>query len=186
MKNPCSLPSALLCALFALTLTACRGGNAQTPSAHPRPAGELPAAQLASKFGGRAPRPCPAIKHPPSEAEAAVLVQCTMEGPYADEETFLTDVKIKLNGSRPFEMTYAHNDGVLTDVDTRTTIYLITGYAKTYTCGDGAWHPGTNCVMQEMIDATGSCWRTNYGEYRCQMWNSGTGWHPNLPPPSGY
>ncbi len=79
-----------------------------------------------------APRPCPAITHKPSDAEAAILAQCTMEGPFGDTETLLTDVKAHIAGP-PFGVgTQNRFDGRMKDVD-RADVLTLTGYAKNYT-----------------------------------------------------
>ena len=38
-----------------------------------------PAPQLSPRFGSRPPRQCPVITSPPTSAQAATLVQCTMD-----------------------------------------------------------------------------------------------------------
>jgi len=56
-------------------VVACQVGGSQTDSTHPRPSTEPDANMLVQRYGGRAPRPCPAIHHKPSDAEAAVLAR---------------------------------------------------------------------------------------------------------------
>lgn len=138
--------------------------GADPHSAHPRPPAEPSAATLVQQYGGRAPRPCPAITHWPSDAEAAVLAQCTMEGLFGDTETLLTDVRVRLKA------------------DALTLI----GHAKHYACGAQSFSPGRNCTMTEMPNSPGACWKTDYGEYRCNFVNAGEGYHPFVPPPTGY
>jgi hypothetical protein len=84
--------------LMMCGLAACQVSGGQTLSAHPRPATDPDGNTLVRQFGGRAPRPCPAVRHKPSDAEAAILAQCTMEGPFGTIETLLTDVKVHITG----------------------------------------------------------------------------------------
>lgn len=181
--------------MFVATLTlgslvACKSSTGQTASFHPRPATDPPAATLVQQYGGRAPRPCPAITHKPSDAEAAILAQCTMEGPFGDTETLLTDVQVHITGSRQFSKNsagvYTGSDNNRKDIDNRADVLTLTGYAKSYACGVQSFSPGKNCIMVEMPDSPGACWKTTYGEYRCNFVNGGVGYHPFLPPPTTY
>jgi len=100
-------------------MVACEVGGSQTNSKHPRPSSEPDPNLLIQQYGGRSPRPCPAIHHKPSESEAAVLAQCTMEGPFGSTETLLTGVQIHITGSHRFftDITGAYNPAG--DDDTR-------------------------------------------------------------------
>jgi hypothetical protein len=72
------------------------------------------------------------------------------------------------------------------DVDNRADVLTVTGYAKQHACGVQSFSPGKNCVITEMPDSPGVCWKTNYGEYRCSFVNVGVGYHPDSPPPTAY
>ena len=172
---------ALACALLAV-IASCGAGGAGTPSAHPRPAAEASPETLVNQFGGRPPRPCPAIRSKPSDAEAGILAQCTMEGPFGTIESLLTDVKVHITGSRKFGV----SDDNRKDIDNTAPVYTLIGYAKSYACGAQSFSPGRNCTMVEMPNSPGACWRTNYGEFRCDFVNVGVGYHPFLPPPTSY
>ena len=176
----------LLATLTSSTLVACRASGAQTTSAHPRPAGEQDANLLVHRFGGRPPRPCPAILHKPTDDEAAILVQCTMEQQAFDIINLMTDVRVHINGSRHFSAEYGSQDINLPDADNTSDVFTLIGYAKQYACMDQSNNPGKNCVMSEMPNSQGTCWKTNYGEYRCAMLNGGVGYFPNTPPPNRY
>ena len=178
--------SVLACALTIWPLAGCRSSDGQTASVHPRPDGEPDGASLVQRFGGRPPRPCPAIKHTPSDAEASVLVQCTMERPAFDIVNLMSDVKVHITGSRHFSADYRSQDINLPDADNTSDVLTLIGYAKQYACGDQAGDVGKNCVMSEMPNSQGTCWKTNYGEYRCAMLNGGVGFYPNTPPPTAY
>ena len=181
LPTPQCFWGALACAAIAVTVS-CSAGGADTSSAHPRPSTEGSPESLVQQFGGRPPRPCPAIRGKPSDAEAAILAQCTMEGPFGTIETLLTDVKVHITGSRKF----AVQDDYRKDIDQTAPVYTLTGYAKSYACGVQSFSPGKNCTMAEMPDSPGACWRTNYGEFRCNFVNVGVGYHPFVPPPTTY
>ena len=172
----------LVASLVIVGLVACRLHGTDAPSARPRPGVEPGAVALVQIFGGRAPRPCSAITHPPSDAEAAILAQCTMEGAFGDTETLLTDVSVHITGSRPF----ATGDANKKDIDNKAELLTITGYAKQYACGAQSFSPGKNCTMTEMPGSPGVCWKTTYGEFRCSLVSTGAGYHPFVPPPATY
>jgi hypothetical protein len=88
-----------------------------------------------------------------------------MEGPSGDAETLLTDVRVHID---------------------RADALTLTGYAKQYSCGAQSFSPGKNCTMTGMPNSRGACWKTDYGEYRCNFANAGTGYHPFVPPPTAY
>lgn len=182
--------SALACGLAVFTLAGCQASRGQTPSVHPRPATEPPPNVLVQHFGGRAPRPCPAIRRKPSDEEAAILVQCSMEGPFGAIETLLTNVKVHITGSRKFSTNsaglYDAEDNNRQDIDNRELLYTLVGYARQYACGEQSFSPGKNCTMTEMPNSPGACYKTIYGEYRCNFENVGVGYHPFLPPPTTY
>jgi len=187
--HPATLP-VLLAGFTFWTLAGCCKSNGQTASIHPRPTIEPGASALVQHFGGRPPRPCPAIKQMPSDQEATILAQCTMEGPFGTIETLLTDVRVHIAGSRKFSTNsagvYDGQDNNRQDIDNREVVYTLTGYAKQYACGEQSFMPGKNCTMTEMPNSPGACWKTYYGEYRCNFVNVGVGYHPFQPPPTTY
>jgi len=135
-------------------------------------------------FGGRPPRVCPNISHPPSAAEAAVLVQCSTEGAFGTIEVLMTSVQVQMLGSRAFDI---HQDQWAPSVDTRTRMYLLKGSAQNYTCSRKIdMPPGQNCHIQQYHDAPGACWKTTGGPYRCGLQGGTTGFVVNQPPPNGY
>jgi hypothetical protein len=135
-------------------------------------------------FGGRDPRQCPVITHPPSTAEATALVQCSTEGPFGTIEVLLTNVKVQVLAARSFDI---HQDQWAPSIDTRTQMYLIKVNAQYYACSrkiDAA--PGQNCIIEQYHDNSGFCWRTTSGVYRCGVQGSAVGFVVNKPPPTNY
>jgi len=171
-------------------VVACQAGGSQTVSAHPRPSAEPDANILVQQYGGRAPRPCPAIRHRPSDTEAAILAQCTMEGLRGPTETLLTNVQVHIAGSHKI---YADNAGVYNsadndrrDIDKRAGLLTIVGYGKQYSCGVQSFAPGKNCTITDMPNGSGICWKTSYGEYRCNFVSVGGNGYQLGPPPTTY
>jgi hypothetical protein len=171
-------------------VVACQVGGSQTISTHPRPSTEPDANMLVQQYGGRAPRPCPAIRHKPSDAEAAVLAQCTMEGSFGSTERLLTNVQIHITGSHKFSTdnagAYNPADNNRKDIDNRAEVLTIVGYAKQYACGVQSFAPGKSCTITDMPNGAGACWKTSYGEYRCNFVSVGGNGYQLGPPPTNY
>ena len=95
-----------------------------------------------------------AIRHKPSDTEASILAQCTMEGPFGTIETLLTNVQVHITGSRKFSTNSAGGfdgeDDNRKDMSNRADVLVLTGYAKQYACGEQSFSPGKNCTMTEM------------------------------------
>jgi hypothetical protein len=113
-----------------------------------------------------------------------------MEGLRESTEKLLTNVQIHITGSHKF---LADNTGVYNpevnktkDIDTRAEILTIIAYAKQYTCGVQSFAPGKNCAITDMPNGTGICWRTDFGEYRCNFVSVGGSGYQLGPPPTSY
>ena len=175
---------------FLCGMVACQAGSSQTASTHPRPSAEPDGKLLVQQYGGRAPRPCPAIHHRPSDKEAAVLAQCTMEGSRGPTETLLTNVQVHITGSHKFSTdnagAYNPADNNSKDIDNRAEVLVIVGYAKQYACGAQSFAPGKSCTITAMPNGTGVCWKTSYGEYRCNFVSVGGNGYQLGPPPTTY
>jgi len=171
-------------------VVACQGGGSRAVSRHPRPSTEPDASVLVELYGGRAPRPCPAIHRKPSDAEAAVLAQCTMEGLRGSTETLLTNVQTHITGSHKFSTdkagVYSPEEDNRRDIDNQAAVLTIVGYAKQYACGVQSVVPGKSCTITDMPNGTGICWRTDFGEYRCNFVSVGGSGYQLGPPPTSY
>jgi hypothetical protein len=87
-------------------------------------------------------------------------------------------------GSRAFDI---HSDQWAPSIDTRTTVYLIKGAAQYYTCSRKIdMPPNQNSRIQSYQDASGACWKTTMGEFRCGLQGEATGFVVNQPPPTAY
>jgi hypothetical protein len=189
----------LFCALLALACTAC-GTSVGAQSLSAQPNFNDP---LYVPYGTRAPRPCPNMTHAPSAAEAAVLVQCTMEGGIAaDNVELLSAVSVQIKGSRPFRSTVAHDDSALLPmieaaqykgdprdlhIDPKAQVYDIVGSANQFNCVyKNERAPGQNCNQTQLVNSPGACWRMNNGQWRCTLMGVSTGWKINQPPPATF
>jgi hypothetical protein len=133
-------------------------------------------------FGARAPRACPLITLVPSAAQAAVLVQCTMDVEMRSLAILHQDVTVSMGDVRDPTTTdqYRH-------IDTRYKVYEITASANQYQCGVTN-DTGRNCAVRQFQNSPGVCWKTfdNGGAFRCQITGVAIGLTANQPPPTTF
>ena len=127
-----------------------------------------------NKFGTRDPRTCANTKAPARGViTAALAIQyfiCQKEkvsGSYLD---LVENVKIEIGGGRP----YSRTDQGFSDVNVKVPLYPIRGSFKQYTCevedpNYNVSKPGQNCTTWEKRKATGYCYKTTFGDWRCDM-----------------
>jgi hypothetical protein len=189
-------------ALLAVACTAC-GPSAGGQSLNTQNAQPNFNDPLYIPYGTRAPRPCPNITNAPSNTEAAVLVQCTMEGGIArDNVRLLSGVTVQVKGSRAFGVSPANDDSALLPtieaaqykgdprdlhIDPKAKVYDIVGSANQFNCGyKNESAPGQNCIQTQFANSPGACWRMNNGQWRCTLLGISSGWKINQPPPAGF
>jgi hypothetical protein len=83
------------------------------------------------QYQTRAPRTCSKVKSPPSEAVAAVLVQCTMETDSLFGVGLIQDIKLEIGKSRRFVY---QTDAGLTEIDLDAPVYPLQGSYTSYLC----------------------------------------------------
>lgn len=145
-----------------------------------------PPAQLSSRFGSRPPRKCPEVTSSPTPAQAATLVQCTMDYESPQQAKLHQDIVVKLGAPRK----PTNSDG-WPRIDSRFPVVDLAANATVYVCGpilEAVMHnTGSNCDRYQFQSAPGICWRTLDGSYRCQI-NAGLPTDPkrSQPPPTTY
>jgi len=75
-----------------------------------------------------------------------------------------------------------------TDMDRDSPIYPIRGSFTRYNCYTFRSAPGRNCTATDEPAATGTCYKTSFGDWHCNMADSysiidDSRRHPNMPPP---
>jgi hypothetical protein len=149
----------------------------------PTPASNV---QLSSRFGSRPPRACPVVSSPPTAAQAAMLVQCTMDYETPQQARLVQDVTVQLSSPRNL----TNSDG-WPRIDVRFPVLDLTANATVYLCGpvlEAVMHnTGSNCDRYQFQRAAGVCWKTIDGSYRCQI-NAGLPTNPmrSQAPPTAY
>lgn len=136
------------------------------PAASAQDAGQL--------WGTRAAAACPSVRQAPSPAVAAQLVRCAKESQSlsSGESWLALDMQVQVGGATSFAAMY--NAVTMPDADTRKSVYPIRGGWTWSVCklkkdariyGD----PNMNCRETPVTRATGACWQTTFGDWRCTM-----------------
>jgi hypothetical protein len=94
-----------------------------------------------------------------------------MEGEMGGSTLYLLqDLKVEIGGGTPLlQMPMIHRPG---GADPNGTVYAIRGSYKKYQCTViSKVYPdaGKNCRVYDVPKATGSCFRTNFGEWSCSL-----------------
>lgn len=156
--------------LFALTLLtplACNDAGGQ--GAGQGGAGISGPLTMLPEYDARAPRTCAKVTKPPSAAQAAVMVQCTMEGLSPTGLQLFQDLQVEIGAPRPFVY---NKDAGLSGIDLNAQVYPLRGSYTGYFCRKwgGTLVPiGHNCVVSVTPTAVGQCWKTSFGDWNCKM-----------------
>ena len=121
------------------------------------------------EYNARAPRACSKVTSPPSAAQAAVLVQCTMDSLSATGLGLIQDVKLDMGSSRPFVY---WTDAGLAGIDLNAKVYELRGSYTGYFCtlvSASLNGPGKNCIKSAVPKAQGWCWKTTFGDWSCKL-----------------
>ena len=128
-------------------------------------------------YGARDARSCPDTRAPargaPSAAQAAQYVTCAQEGVFGSSSSLglVEHVRVDVGAGRP----YQHVVDSFQDIDPHQLVYPIrgsfTGYQCTLLTGPNGYPNlrGHNCSVRENTHATGVCFRTTFGDWRCGM-----------------
>jgi hypothetical protein len=148
---------------------------------------------LGAPYGTRNARRCEGMKDPvkgaPSVAQAAMYVACTQEKETSGNTLYLIDnLKVEIGKGIPYrDIPEIHRPG---NADPAGIVYSIRGSFRKYMCSKVATtgmfaNVGKSCRVYEQEHATGSCFRTDFGEWFCDMYdlNAGYGIADQPPPP---
>jgi hypothetical protein len=154
-----------LAVLTLLAPIACKsaGGSGQNGAAISGPLTILP------EYDARAPRTCSKVTSPPTAAQATVMVQCSMEGLSPTGLQLYQDVQLEIGAPRPFNY---NTDAGLDGAAPNANVYPLRGSYTGYFCikWGGTLVPiGHNCQKSVVSGATGACWKTSFGDYKCKL-----------------
>jgi hypothetical protein len=173
-------PLKLALCLFALTML--------SPLAITNAGGQAPGSEISgppvllAEYQARAPRTCTKLKTAPSLAQAVALAQCAMDG-ISSGQLFLTqNVNIEMGTQRPFVY---QSDAGLSGIDLNAQVYPLRGSYTGYLCNKiGSMYPaGHSCLKSDVPEATGKCWKTSFGDYKCLLKGAVPKMEGGMPPP---
>ena len=143
---------------------------------------------LNAKYGSRNPRTCANTKAPASgpisAAQAMQYFICETEGEFREQLSLVSDVRLEIGKGRPFQS----GSDRFPDVDVTSPVYPIRGSFTSYSVGrlnTDQSNRGKNCYVTLNPNATGQCYRTTFGDWKCSMndWNKSRFDQYNVAPP---
>jgi hypothetical protein len=168
--SPAPVSRAFTVCLFLLTLLSPLGCNADGQAGGSGSGSGIsgPLTMLPD-YQARAPRTCTSVAKPPSAAQAAVLVQCSMDALSYTGLGLIQDVKLQMGSSRAFVY---YSDAGLAGIDLNAQVYPLRGSYTAYFCRlvRTVLDPSAgSCIKSVVPVAEGWCWKTSFGDYKCKM-----------------
>jgi hypothetical protein len=128
-----------------------------------------------NRFGARDARTCENTKAPAKGAITAALalkyLNCQMEGIWSNDLYLVENVKVEVGGGVPYAAIMGQYS--LDQIDVKYPVYPIRGSFLKYQCQDPetayVGPPNTNCVTYNNPKATGYCYKTTFGDWKCNM-----------------
>lgn len=150
---------------------------------------------ISARYGSREPRTCDDTKAPAKGAITATLaakyLNCQMEGLSGGNLYLVENVKVQAVGGG---ISYAAimESRSLSEIDVKHPVYPIRGSLLLYQCSNrltAARLPDANCSTYNNPKATGYCYKTTFGDWRCNMNDPAANSDENIihdvPPPKG-
>ena len=150
---------------------------------------------VAERYGSREPRTCEDTKAPAKGAITAALalkyLNCQMEYVSGGGDLYLVEnVKVEVGGGIPYAAIMGQRS--LSEINVKHPVYPIRGSLLRYQCLNrltAARMPDANCNTYNEPKATGYCYKTTFGDWRCYMndsaGNNDANIHHDVPPPKG-
>jgi hypothetical protein len=178
--NQRTLTLAFLAASLA-AVSGCKSSGVSAATSNVDISPEAPT--MNERFASRNPRLCAQLMTPPTPAQAKVLVQCDHESgsnPAGMNPNFalVTDLQVQMSAPRDFQMIGTSAP----DIDTKSQVYDLRGQGTSWMCqpvaGQGGTRPaGENCMRSDAVPkGKGQCFKTTFGDWKCQMTVGGGQW----------
>jgi len=123
-------------------------------------------------YDTRDPRTCAERTAPARGAIPAALAMqyfvCESEREFGNSLYLIENLQLQVGAPRPFQM----RTDAATDVDPSQPVYPIRGSFTLYQCKEPsklANNKGKNCSVYDKPKATGTCYKTSFGEWHCSM-----------------
>jgi hypothetical protein len=146
---------------------------------------------ISERYGSREAQTCENTKAPATGAITAALAQkyfvCGAEGISGSQLFLIENVKLEVGAAVPYHPTL----GAFEAINVRAPLYPIRGSYLRYQCKDLVTEhvgpPDTNCNTYNNPKATGYCYKTTFGDWRCSMadraMSSNENWRTRVAPP---
>lgn len=148
---------------------------------------------IAERYGSRDLRTCEDTKAPARGAITAALalkyLNCQMEYVSGGNLYLVENVKVEVGGGISYAAIMGQRS--LSEIDTKYPVYPIRGSLLRYQCQNrltAARVPTANCNTYNEPKATGYCYKTTFGDWRCYMNDPGNdpaNTRYDVPPPKG-
>ncbi len=141
--------------------------------------------QINATYQARDPRICKAVLAPPSRWQASALVQCTMDADRPTGLWLMQDVRVAVGAPRRYE---PQTDSNLAEIDMGAPIIPLTGSLTVFWCSPigGTTAAGSGCMVSPTPFAVGKCWRTTFGDWKCNLQGPAPASRSGLPGPLTY
>ncbi len=94
-----------------------------------------------------------------------------MEYVSSNDLYLVENVKVAVGGGIPYAAIIGHRS--FSEIDVKHPVYPIRGSFLQYQCQDPktayVGPPNTNCITYNQPKATGYCYKTTFGDWRCHM-----------------
>jgi hypothetical protein len=150
---------------------------------------------ISARYGSRDLRTCEDTKAPARgaipAASALKYLNCQMEYLAGGGDLYLVEnVKVEVGGGIPYAAIMGQRS--LSEIDVKHPVYPIRGSLLRYQCQNrltAARVPDANCTSYNEPKATGYCYKTTFGDWRCYMndpdSNNDANIRHDVPPPKG-
>jgi hypothetical protein len=144
----------------------------------------------AAAWGARDPGRCTPIrlKAAPSRQQVAAMVRCKHEliNSGSGELWLMENLTVTIGARTPFAAMY--NTFVMEHADVRSAVYPIRGSFTRSICKSRAdaaiyGNPDLNCYETDVPSASGVCWKTSFGDWRCLLNGASAGRREPTSPP---
>ena len=151
---------------------------------------------ISARYGSRDPRTCEETKAPARGAITATLalkyLNCQMEYVSGGGDLYLVEnlKSVEVGGGIPYAAIMGQRS--LSEIDVKHPVYPIRGSLLRYQCQNrltAARLPDANCTTYNEPKATGYCYKTTFGDWRCYIndtaGNNDANIRHDVPPPKG-
>jgi len=163
-------------------------------SGHPRVSGQTAdkaagglsgPAEFNVQYQARNPRRCKALNAPPKPEQLVAAVQCEMEVDRPTGLFLMQEVQVQMGEQRGYDVQI---DGNLEEIDASAPVFPLAGSLKQFWCSPvGVGYPaGANCTVSPMPQATGKCWKTTFGDWKCNLVGPAPNQRTGFPGPTDY